>query len=79
MLILSRKTGDSILVGENIRVKILGVTEDNTVKIGIEAPKDVTILREEIYEIYKENTLASKGIQKDMEKSIVNLLRKEQE
>lgn len=76
MLILSRKMGDSIIIGENIRVKILGVTDDKTVKIGIEAPKNISILREEIYEIHKENTIAVKGAQKKVEKDIIALLKK---
>lgn len=47
MLVLSRKPGESILIGDNIEVKIIDVQGDH-VKIGINAPRDVTILRKEL-------------------------------
>lgn len=47
MLILTRKDNQSIFIGDEIEVKVLGVNE-NQVRIGISAPSDVTILREEI-------------------------------
>ncbi len=47
MLVLTRKVEQSLIIGGNIVVKILGVERDR-VKIGIEAPDDVKILREEI-------------------------------
>jgi carbon storage regulator len=47
MLVLSRKPGESILIGDNIEVKIIDVQGDQ-VKIGINAPRDVTILRKEL-------------------------------
>lgn len=49
MLVLNRKQGESIIIGENIEVKILGI-KDGKIKIGIEAPKDVRLLRKEVYE-----------------------------
>ena len=49
MLILSRKLEEAIWLGDNIKVKIMGI-EKGTVKLGIEAPSDVTILREELKE-----------------------------
>lgn len=55
MLILNRKIGESIMLGEDIEVTILEI-EENRVKIGIEAPMDVTILRKEIYvDVSEEN------------------------
>jgi carbon storage regulator len=47
MLVLSRKPGESILIGDNIEVKIIDVQGDQ-VRIGISAPRDVTILRKEL-------------------------------
>ena len=47
MLILGRKVGDAILIGEGIRVVVLAA-ERGSVRLGIEAPNNVTILREEI-------------------------------
>jgi carbon storage regulator len=47
MLILSRKEGESIVIGENITVKIVSA-EKGVVKLGIEAPSEVSILRSEL-------------------------------
>ena len=55
MLILNRKIGESIILGDDIEIRILEV-QDGKIKIGIEAPKDVTILRKEVYdEVIEEN------------------------
>jgi carbon storage regulator len=48
MLVLSRKKGESIVVNENITVTVLDV-KGNTVRLGIEAPKDIAIHRQEVY------------------------------
>ena len=48
MLVLNRKKNDSLIIGDNIEVIILDV-KDGNVKIGIKAPKDVSIHRHEIY------------------------------
>ncbi len=58
MLVLTRKAGQSILIGKNVKIKILGVS-GNQVELGIEAPKDVLILREELIERIKEFTKKS--------------------
>jgi carbon storage regulator len=47
MLILSRKPGDAIVIGDSIRVVVLA-SDRRGVRLGIEAPEDVSILREEI-------------------------------
>ena len=49
MLVLSRKLEEAIWLGDNIKIKIMGI-EKGYVKIGIEAPSDITILREELKE-----------------------------
>ncbi len=55
MLVLNRKPGESIIIGDNIEIKILEI-QDGKIKIGIEAPKDIGILRKEVYdEIIAEN------------------------
>ncbi|SCY86841.1 carbon storage regulator CsrA [Alkaliphilus peptidifermentans] len=59
MLVLTRKIDESIVLGNNIEVKVLGI-EEGKVKIGISAPKDIEIYRKEIYlEIQEENKTAS--------------------
>jgi carbon storage regulator len=49
MLILTRRTGETLMIGDNITVTVLGV-KGNQVRLGINAPKDVRVDREEIRE-----------------------------
>jgi carbon storage regulator len=59
MLILARKKGEAIQIGNEIEIKILSIQGDQ-VKIGIEAPKTVEVYRKEIYEqIQEENKQAA--------------------
>lgn len=60
MLIVTRKNGESVMVGDDIEITVSKIY-DGSVKIGIQAPKDITILRKEIYEqVQQENKLAIK-------------------
>lgn len=58
MLILTRKTGQSLVIGNEIVVRILEVSGDN-VKIGIEAPRDIAVHRQEVYDSIKEENQAA--------------------
>ena len=58
MLILTRRVGESVVIGDDIGVTILGV-KGNQVRIGVTAPKDVTVHRQEIYERIKSDQEAA--------------------
>ncbi|HHU35881.1 MAG TPA: carbon storage regulator CsrA [Treponema sp.] len=67
MLILSRKTNEKIMIGEDISLIIIEIRGDQ-VKIGIDAPKAVKVFREEVYEaIQNENRAAAAGSGENLE------------
>lgn len=72
MLILNRKAGESIILNEEIEVTILEIT-DGKIKLGIEAPKNVTILRKEVYEAVKAENEASVNISADIMKVLKDI------
>lgn len=53
MLVITRKKGESLMIGDDIEITISKI-EDGSVKIGIEAPKNISILRKELYEQVKD-------------------------
>jgi len=74
VLILTRKLGESITIGDNIKVSVLGV-HGRQVRLGIDAPLNVVVHREEVYvKIQAENRRASKSIKKDL-MGMVNMLK----
>ena len=61
MLILTRRVGETLMIGDEVTVTVLGV-KGNQVRIGINAPKDVAVHREEIYQrIKREQAPGSDG------------------
>ena len=60
MLVLSRKKGESIIIDENIVVTLVEVRGDK-VRLGIEAPKHVTVHRREVYDAIRESEKPDKG------------------
>ena len=61
MLILTRRVGEKLVIGENVTVTVLGV-KGAQVRVGINAPRDVSVNREEIYErILKERKMLNGG------------------
>ena len=52
MLILTRRVGETLMVGDEVTVTVLGV-KGNQVRLGVNAPRDVAVHREEIYERIK--------------------------
>ena len=74
MLILMRKLGESINIGEDIKISVGGI-HGRQVRIGIDVPINVVVYREEIYvKIQEENHNASKFLTKDL-KEIVDLIK----
>jgi carbon storage regulator CsrA len=49
MLILTRKIGETLMVGDNVTVKVLSV-KGNQIRLGVEAPRNISVHREEVYE-----------------------------
>ncbi|MBI4734440.1 MAG: carbon storage regulator CsrA [Rubrobacteridae bacterium] len=73
MLVLTRKQNEVINIGQDIEIVIFDIKDDH-VKIGIKAPKDVTIFRQEVYKaILKENELASQ-ISKEAAQAISDVI-----
>ena len=61
MLILTRRVGESVVIGEDVTVTVLGV-KGNQVRIGINAPKHVAVHREEIFERIKSGRAAATAL-----------------
>jgi len=61
MLVLTRKINEEIKFGSDTTIKIISIS-DNQVKIGIDAPKSVQILRGEVYEKIKESTIEASKV-----------------
>ena len=61
MLILTRRVGETLMIGDDVTVTVLGV-KGNQVRIGVNAPKDVSVHREEIYERIKKEQLQQQGV-----------------
>ena len=57
MLVLSRRPGEAILVGDNIEIRLLSI-RGGAVPVGINAPKDVKVLREELLDKVKKERVA---------------------
>lgn len=60
MLILTRRVGETLMIGDEVTVTVLGV-KGNQVRIGVNAPRDVAVHREEIYERIKREQAGQDG------------------
>ena len=77
MLVLSRKKDERILIGEDIEI-IIGEIEDGKVKIGINAPKSIEIMRKEVKEEIAASNKAAidSGMDKNVVKQMLNHIKK---
>jgi len=76
MLVLARKTDESILLGDDIVIKVISI-DKGVVKLGIDAPRDVNIIRSELIEDVKDsNVAASKGIDDSLLSQLSSIIKK---
>ncbi len=66
MLVLTRKVEESIIIGDNIEVKVLSVS-GKTVKLGIKAPRELPVYRKEVYEAIKRENEAAAASAADLD------------
>ena len=66
MLVLTRKENESIMIGDNIEIKILDVRE-NQVRVGVDAPREITVHRKEIYLAIKKENIEAAAAARDAE------------
>lgn len=71
MLVLTRKLGEGIMLDENVKITLLEISKDR-VRIGIDAPQTVKILREEVYSTERQNITAAGAVSEDIIKRLLS-------
>ena len=72
MLVLARKLDESIVIGDNVVIKVISI-DKGVVKLGIEAPRSISIIRSELLEDVKESNIAAA---KNVDESTLSILSK---
>lgn len=76
MLVLTRKLGESIAIDDHIKIRVVQI-KGKQVRLGIEAPKDTKIHREEVYAAIQDQNQQSATISSDKTRSVAKLLKSE--
>lgn len=74
MLVLRRRQGESLLIGDNVEIEVLSITAQGA-KIGIRAPKETVILRKELKITQQQNEAAARALSSDDFKQTLEKLR----
>jgi carbon storage regulator len=75
MLVIRRRPGEALIIGENVEIEILEATSSH-VKLGIRAPKSVPVARKEIYLVGQQNKAASRRVPPTVMEEILGKLKK---
>lgn len=74
MLVLARKIGEKIILNDNIEIIVLD-SNQNTVRIGVNAPKNVSVYREELYKEIKNANISSNDVSANSVSELHNLIK----
>jgi carbon storage regulator len=75
VLVLSRKQNQSLVIGDNIVITVLSIERDQ-IRLGIEAPKSIPIMRKELFEAVKEQEVVATSMASKLEGEAIENLRK---
>ncbi|MEL0082656.1 MAG: carbon storage regulator CsrA [Gammaproteobacteria bacterium] len=71
MLILTRRIGESVMIGDDVKISVLGV-KGNQIRLGVSAPREVAVHREEIYQRIQEESEAASAARAEMKVVVSN-------
>ena len=72
MLVLTRKTNQSIMIGDDVEVSVLAVSRDK-IRLGITAPRSIPVFRKEVYLSIKEEQVGEEGAREKVEQALDDL------
>lgn len=75
MLVLTRKAGESVVIGDEVVVRVLEVRGD-VVRVGIDAPRDVQVHRQEVYEAVREANIAAAATSEEAISALQGIVRR---
>ncbi|GAB3467477.1 carbon storage regulator CsrA [Kineococcus sp. LSe6-4] len=75
MLVLTRKAGESVVIGDEVVVRVLEVRGD-VVRVGIDAPRDVQVHRQEVYEAVREANIAASTASEEAITALQGIVRR---